>query len=221
MKDDFGAVARVPVKAPSADGHFRNASVGLLKRFNLRGVLHTLTRVLLFTRGSRSWAYGRELLNAGINTARPLAMVEDRLGPFRFRSFVLTESVAGTPLSEYLEQTSLSTLELDQLAAQFASLWHTLGELRIVHGSMHAENFMVTPDGQLTLINLDGTWRHWFDLTFLHRRDRDWLRFMKHWRGQPEIGAAFRAAVARHFEETAVMQRQHSQPVTLQLQRAA
>lgn len=221
VKDDFGAVARVPVKAPSADGHFRNAAVGLLKRFNLRGALHTLTRVLLFTRGSRSWAYGRELLHAGINTARPLAMVEDRLGPFRFRSFVLTEHVAGTPLPEFLEPTSLSTLELDQLATQFARIWHTLGELRIVHGSMHAENFLVTPDGQLTLINLDGTWRHWFDLTYLHRRDRDWLRFMKQWRGQPEIGAAFRAAVARHFEETDVMQRQRRRPVTLRLQRAA
>ena len=79
-QDDYGAVARVPVKAPTADGQFRNAAVGLLKRFNLRGVTHSLTRLLLFTRGSRSWTYGRELLDAGVGTARPLAMVEDRLG---------------------------------------------------------------------------------------------------------------------------------------------
>jgi hypothetical protein len=220
-RDDFGAVARVPVKAPQFDGHFANAAVGLLKRFNLRSVLHTLTRVLLFTRGSRSWTYGREMLSAGIGTARPLAMVEDRLGPFRFRSFVLTEQVEGTPLPEFLASTELNTLELDRLAGQFARIWHTLGELRIVHGAMHASNFLVTPEGKLTLINLDGTWRHWFDVTFLHRRDRDWLRFMKAWRGQPELGAAFRAAVARHFEESAVVQRQSRQPLTLQMQRAA
>ena len=220
-RDDYGAVARVPVHAPQPDGHFGKSAIGLLKRFNLRSVLHTLTRVLLFTRGSRSWTYGREMLSAGIGTARPLAMVEDRLGPFRFRSFVLTEQVEGTPLPEFLEKTELNTLELDRLAGQFARIWHTLGELRIVHGSLHAANFLVTPQGQLKLINLDGTWRHWFDLTFLHRRDRDWLRFMKTWRGQPEIGAAFRAAVARHLEETAVAQRQLIQPLTVSLRRAA
>lgn len=221
MRDDFGAVARVPVKAPTADGHFRCAAVGLLKRFNLRGVMHSLTRLLLFTRGSRSWTYGRELLDAGIGTTRPLAMVEDRLGPLRFRSFVLTEDVEGTPLPEFLAKSDLNMLELDRLAGQFAHIWHTLGELRIVHGAMHAANFLVTPDRQLKLVNLDGTWRHWFDVTFLHRRDRDWLRFMKAWRGQPEVGAAFRAAVARHFEETTVAQRQLSQPLPLRLQRAA
>ena len=221
MQDDFGAIARIPVKGPANDGHFKHNAIGLLKRFNLRGVVHSLTRLLLFTRGSRSWTYGRELLDAGVGTARPLAMVEDRLGPFRFRSFVLTAEVEGTPLPEFLEKTTLNTLELDRLAGQFARIWHTLGELRIVHGSMHASNFVVTPDRQLKLINLDGTWRHWFDLTFLHRRDRDWLRFMKAWRGQPELGAAFRAAVARHFEETAAAQRQSSQPLPLRLQRAA
>ncbi len=220
-QDDLGAVARVPVKAPTADGHFRNAAVGLLKRFNLRGATHTLTRLLLFTRGSRSWTYGRELLDAGVGTARPLAMVEDRLGPLRFRSFVLTEQVEGTPLPEFLATTTLNTRELDRLAGQFARTWHTLGELRIVHGTMHASNFVVTPDRQLKLINLDGTWRHWFDLTFLHRRDRDWLRFMKAWRGQSEIGAAFRAAVARHFEEVQVAQRQLTQALPMRLQRAA
>lgn len=220
-RDDYAAVARVPVHAPQADGHFADSAIGLLKRFNLRSVLHTLTRVLLFTRGSRSWTYGRELLNAGLGTARPLAMVEDRLGPFRLRSFVLNEQVVGTPLPEFLATTELNTLELDRLAGQFARIWHTLGEIRIVHGAMHAANFLVTPTGQLQLINLDSTWRHWFDVTFLHRRDRDWLRFMKAWRGQPEIGAAFRAAVARHFEETAVAQRQLIQPLTVSMQRAA
>ena len=101
-RDDFGAVARVPVKPPTVDGHFKHSAIGLLKRFNLRGVIHTATRLMLFTRGSRSWTYGRELLDAGVGTARPLAMVEDRLGPLRFRSFVLTEEVEGTSLPEFL-----------------------------------------------------------------------------------------------------------------------
>lgn len=220
-KDDFSAASRVPVKGPQTDGHFGQTAIASLKRFNLRGIFHSLTRVLLFTRGSRSWTYGRELMEAGIATPRPLAMVEDRIGPLRFRSFVLTESIEGTTLPEFLAKTPLNTLELDRLAGQFARIWHTLGELRLVHGNMHASSFVVTSDRRLALTNLDGTWRHWFDLTFLHRRDRDWLRFANSWRGQQELSAAFRAAVARHGEELLTKPQSLTTTRSLQLQRAA
>ncbi len=200
-KDDRTTVARVPLRQPGTTGRFAHAAIGVLKRFNLRELGHTLSHLLWFTRASRSWVYGREMLEAGLNTARPLAMVEDRIGPFRFRSFVLTEYVDGVGLDKFLKQTPLSTTELDRLASQFADIWHTLGEMRLAHGDLKASNFMVTADRQLKLIDLDGTWRHWFDVTYLPRRDRDWLRFMKNWKGRPEVAAAFRAAVARHFDE--------------------
>ncbi|HLQ43524.1 MAG TPA: lipopolysaccharide kinase InaA family protein, partial [Planctomycetaceae bacterium] len=172
-KDDRTTVARVPLRQPGITGDFPTTSTGVMKRFNLRDWGHTLSHLLWFTRASRSWVYGREMLDAGIGTARPLAMIEDRLGPFRFRSFVVTEHIEGTRLDSFLQQTRLSTTELDRLAAQFAHIWHTLGEMRIGHGDMKAANFMVTPNRQLKIIDLDGTWRHWFDVTFLPRRDRD------------------------------------------------
>ena len=221
-RDDRTTVTQVPLRDPGSTGHFPTTATGVLKRFHLRDLGHTLTHLLWFTRASRAWVYGREMLEANIGTARPLAMVEDRLGPCRFRSFVLTEHVEGMRLDQFLKRTPLSTTELDQLAAQFAHIWHTLGEMRIGHGDMKATNFMVTPDRQLKIIDLDGTWRHWFDVTLLPRRDRDWLRFMKNWKGQPEVAAAFRAAVARHFDDVAVAsRRQVAAPVSLRLQRAA
>lgn len=218
--DDRTVVARVPLRHPETNGWFSTTATGVLKRLNLRGFGHTLTHMLWFTRAARAWVYGREMLEAGINTARPLAMVEDRIGPLRFRSFVLTEHVEGTTLTRHLQNSQLSTSELDRLASQFAHIWHTLGEMRIVHGDLKACNFLVTPEGQLKLIDLDGTLRHWFDVSFLPLRDRDWLRFFKNWKGQPEVAAAFRAAVARHFDEQASAQHATVTP-RVQLQRAA
>ncbi len=221
-RDDRTTVARIPLRAPDSMGHFPTTTTGVLKRFHRRDLGHTLSHMLWFTRASRAWVYGREMLEANIGTARPLAMVEDRVGPCRFRSFVLTEHIEGMRLDHFLQRTPLTTTELDQLAAQFAHIWHTLGELRIGHGDMKGSNFMVTPDRQLKIIDLDGTWRHWFDVTFLPRRDRDWLRFMKNWKGQPEVAAAFRAAVARHFDDVAAAsRRQATTPVSMRLQRAA
>ena len=221
-RDDRTTVARVPLRAPDATGHFSTTATGVLKRHHIRDLGHTLSHMLWFTRASRAWVYGREMIEAKVPTARPLAMVEDRIGPLRFRSFVLTEHVEGMRLDQFLQQTPLSTTELDRLAAQFAHIWQTLGEMRIGHGDMKATNFLVTPDRQLKIIDLDGTWRHWFDVTFLPRRDRDWLRFMKNWKGQPEVAAAFRAAVARHFDDVAAAsRRQMTTPATMRLQRAA
>lgn len=221
-RDDRTTVARVPLRAPGSIGQFPTTAVGVLKRFHLRDLGHTLSHLMWFTRASRAWVYGREMLEAKIGTARPLAMVEERIGPCRFRSYVLTEHIEGTRLDRFLQQTQLTTAELDQLASQFAHIWHTLGEMRIGHGDMKASNFLVTPDRQLKIIDLDGTWRHWFDVTFLPRRDRDWLRFMKNWKGRPEVGAAFRAAVARHFDDLAVVtSRNSSISATMRLQRAA
>lgn len=221
-RDDRTTVARVPLRAPGSTGQFPTTATGVLKRFHLRDLGHTLSHMMWFTRASRAWVYGREMLESKIGTARPLAMVEERVGPCRFRSYVLTEHIEGTRLDQFLQQTRLTTTELDQLAAQFAHIWHTLGEMRIGHGDMKASNFIVTPDRQLKIIDLDGTWRHWFDVTFLPRRDRDWLRFMKNWKGRPEVGAAFRAAVARHFDDlAAVTNRKASTPVSMRLQRAA
>jgi hypothetical protein len=221
-RDDRTTVARVPLRAPDASGHFSTTSTGVLKRHHMRDWGHTLSHMLWFTRASRAWVYGREMIESKVPTARPLAMVEDRIGPLRFRSFVLTEHVEGMRLDQFLQQTPLTTAELDQLAAQFAHIWHTLGEMRIGHGDMKATNFLVTPDRQLKIIDLDGTWRHWFDVTLLPRRDRDWLRFMKNWKGQPEVAAAFRAAVARHFDDVvAASHRQVASPTTMRLQRAA
>jgi hypothetical protein len=218
---DYGSVARVPVQALESNGQLLKSSVGLFHRFNLRSMPHTLSRLLLFTRASRAWTYGRELHAFGIGVARPLAMVEDRIGPLRFRSFVLTEAVEGMPLPEFLETTPLNSGELDQLARQFARIWHTLGERRIVHGALTASNFLVTPERQLRLLNLDSCWRHWFDVTYLHRRDCDWLRFMKSWRGDPRISAAFRAAVACYFDETVAVRDIRQQRPAMQFQRAA
>lgn len=218
---DYGAIARVPVQTPETSGHFLKTSVGLFHRFNLRSMPHTLSRLLLFTRASRAWTYGRELHAFGIGVARPLAMVEERIGPLRLRSFLLTEAIEGMPLPEFLKKTPLSSGELDQLARQFAHLWHTLGERRIVHGALNASNFLVTPDRQLRLLNLDSSWRHWFDVTFLHRRDRDWLRFMRSWRADPRISAAFRAAVACYFDEAGAVGDVQQQRPAMQFQRAA
>lgn len=86
---------------------FTVANQGVFKEHRLAGWLHSLGQLFVLTQGFRTWVYGREILAAGIPTPRPLAMIEERWGLLRFRSFVLTEFVTGTHLDDFVQENSL------------------------------------------------------------------------------------------------------------------
>ena len=169
----------------------------VLKRFNLRGLAHTTTHLLSLSRAARNWACGLHLCSGGIASPRPMAFLEQRLGPFRTQSYVLTEFVPGTRLREFDFKANRSDRELDVLCQEFARIWHRLGQLRMSHGDMKATNFLVASDHRLWLIDLDGARIHRANAAFRKARNRDWSRFMKNWRSTPEIANAFRVAVQR------------------------
>ncbi|MBM4101824.1 MAG: hypothetical protein FJ256_06125 [Phycisphaerae bacterium] len=158
---------------------FSVANQGVFKQHRLAGWLHTLGHLFVHTRGFRTWVYGREILAAGIPTPRPLAMIEERWGPLRFRSFVLTEFVIGTHLDDFVQENSLLPPQLDWLADRFLAIWHQLGDLHLSHGDLHPGNFLVTSDWRLHLIDLDHMGRHWFRHRFIRQRNKDWFQFVR------------------------------------------
>lgn len=168
----------------------------VIKRYNLKGRLHTAAHSVLRTRARRSWRFGRRLVAAGIPTPRPLACLEQSLGPLRFRAFLLTEFVPGIRMLELLEPESQHSVDLDDLAGQFAGVWHGLGRLRLRHGDANASNFILGDDGLLRIIDLDAMTAWPTQWTAEIARQRDWTRFMRNWTDRPEIAAAFQRAVA-------------------------
>lgn len=167
----------------------------ILKRYNLCGPLHTVRHLPLVTRARRNWRYGRRLRSIGAATPWPLAYREECLGPLRTRSFLLTEYIPGIPLVELLLVCGVAPRECEHLASQFVELWRRLGMLRLSHGDLKATNLLVTRDGRLWLIDLDGMRSHWLSLTFRWSQRRDWLRFLQNWDRVPHIAAVFRAAM--------------------------
>lgn len=163
----------------------------VLKRYNLRHPLHTISHSLSRTRACNNWKYGRKLFEAGFATPLPLAFLEQRIGPFKTWSYVLTEFVPGPSLYQVLfEQTPHPQIH-DRLLQQFTSIWNRLGELRLSHGDTKTANFIVTGECRLCLIDLDGMRRHRLEITLLRARNRDWDRFMDDWQKAPHVESAF------------------------------
>ncbi len=168
----------------------------VVKRYNLKGRIHTAAHSLLQTRARRSWRFGQRLLAGGVPTPRPLACLEQSLGPLRFRAFLLTEYVPGVRMLELLKSNSQHCVDLSRLAAQFADIWHALGRLRVRHGDANASNFILGDDGILRIIDLDAMTAWPTQWTAELARQRDWARFMRNWPDRPEIAAVFQQAVA-------------------------
>jgi len=167
-----------------------------LKRYNLRGGVHTAIHLPMRSRARWSWLNGRRLVAAGVPTPMPLACIEERrFRLLRVRSWLLTTFVQGRSLLELVQSQQLAGDRLVDLARQFSRIWQTLGQLRAGHGDMKASNLIVDPDDQLWLIDLDGL-RIYRSAALLRRERRnDLARFMRNWNDYPEVAAKFRARI--------------------------
>jgi len=167
----------------------------ILKRYNRKGALHSASHAVLRSRARWSWLNAHRLIDAAIPTPPPLAMLEERLGPLRGRSFLVTSYVDGEPLKEWIAARPDEINRLEAVAERFGEIWRRLGRARLGHGDMKATNFIVDPQENLWLVDLDAVRRYppgpW--LARARRRDRE--RFLRNWRDRPEVEAAFHARI--------------------------
>jgi hypothetical protein len=95
------------------------------------------------------------LAQHGIPTPRPRAVLEERVGPFGFRSYLVTDFVEGTDLYRYIRFGSPTNAELRHVARQVANIWRRLVELGISHNDTKPENFIVDEELNVWLIDFE------------------------------------------------------------------
>lgn len=155
--------------------------VYVVKRYNVKSLLHRLRIGLRTSRARRSWMNGNRLMFQDIPTARPVAMIERRSGI----AFYVMENLEGLDLVEFIESHGLDETTLNGVVRIFASL-RAAG---LQHGDTKATNFIVTADG-VFVVDLDalgpakGSASH----------DRDVRRFLENWR-EPDVRSKFQHAL--------------------------
>lgn len=163
----------------------------VVKRYNLKGPLHRLKRALGPSRARRSWVNAWRMEFLGIPSVKPIAMIEEKLGPFRGRAYFVSEYVAGR---DALATIKTSQQPDDQMAA-ISSLLQDLSDSRISHGDMKATNFMMSATGPV-IMDLDAMREHRDAISFRRAFRRDLKRFMENWRDRPELANQFRGLLA-------------------------
>ena len=166
----------------------------VIKRYNIKGPVHALSRSWRPSRAWHSWLEGHRLDFLGIATPRPLALVEQRAGPLRGKAWLITEYCDGASLAERYSDpdTTPPAAELDAIGA----LLRQLVAAHISHGDLKATNLLWCND-KPQLIDLDAMRQHAGDAAFKRAWERDSARFLRNWPQGSALRLALEAVMPR------------------------
>jgi tRNA A-37 threonylcarbamoyl transferase component Bud32 len=173
------------VKAGNSATVFRMNLAGhsyIVKRYNLKSFWHRLRRTFK-SRIRIAWTNGHWLAFLGVRTARPILLLETRLGPFVDVGYIVMEDRGSLDLIEAIKVEGLN----DDWLSEFSDLVVSLRNAGIRHGDFKGTNFLVQ-GRHLALIDLDSMAEG--DIT------RDLPRFMQNWKDLPQVGVRFRQQLA-------------------------
>lgn len=168
----------------------------VVKRYNIKNPWHAVKRALRPTRAWVSWKNAHRLALLGINTPRPVLLLERRRGPLRSTSYFVTEYVAGVDAYRLLHKQPEDIQMTMDLANQFGELLQMFADARLSHGDFKATNFLVA-NGKLSVIDIDGMRAHQSMQCFRRAFERDCERLLKNWADLPQILKRFQAQLAQ------------------------
>lgn len=179
--------------------HDRTATIGLtsfdgspvvVKRYNTRSPLHVIKRALRISRAEHCWRNAHRLAEIGVATAKPIAAIEERLGPVRRRAWYLAEHVDGILLSDWFANRDSIDEEDVPIVDQIIQTFTAMRDASIAHGDTKATNWIVS-NAQVYLIDLDAMRRYRNSTLHQRRFARDIARFLRNFDQQPTLRSMF------------------------------
>lgn len=166
----------------------------VVKRYNIKGILHALKRALRQSRAAISWKNAHRLEYYGIGTGPPVALIEERFGPLRKRAYFISEWVEGEDCIRFFAANRANPDKEARAIETIANLFAKFAELKISHGDMKGTNIILTANS-FAVIDLDSLLEHRTHSGFMRRFRRDIRRFMENWQDQPHLHNLFQQAL--------------------------
>lgn len=150
----------------------------VLKYYYPKNLAKKINYALRGSRCMRSWIAAKVFSRLGIPTAAPMMIHEQKgaIGITIKQSFLACHLAPGTPLCDITDEDVLQ-----KVASQLDMTFTTMASYHISHGDLKANNIIVSNDGKIRFIDLDGVTimspkKKWIEL---HKRDQK--RFLKNW----------------------------------------
>jgi tRNA A-37 threonylcarbamoyl transferase component Bud32 len=133
----------------------------VVKLFTERSVRHTVKQRVQRSRARRAAEKAFRYAERGFHTPQPLALLQEKLGPFRGNSCIVYEYIDGAnvaaDIAGMLSRVAQShgQTALEYICEQVRQTRDRLIQSGLSHCDCHAGNFMFDRQGQLYLLDLD------------------------------------------------------------------
>ncbi|MHC4725629.1 MAG: lipopolysaccharide kinase InaA family protein [Planctomycetota bacterium] len=148
----------------------------VVKRYNHKGLIHSLRHTIKKSRARRSWLHGHRLGMLNIATPKPLAFIEQLKEKLLWKSYLVTEYVEGQKLYDFLKNSDATKEKQQIINNQIKELLNEMEKNHITHGDLKHTNILVTDKGPV-LTDLDGMKVHKWDWEYKSSRAKDLQRF--------------------------------------------
>lgn len=175
----------------------------VLKRYNIKGFWHGVSRAFRQTRAAASWANAYRLNLLGLATPKPIALVESRRFGLRGKAYFLSEYLDALDASAFFTQNKNKKAGAGAIQ-KIVELFYRLYLLKLSHGDMKASNIKML--GEIPyLIDLDSMRQHQRDFFAKKAHARDLKRFMRNWQDQPALYNTFVKAFFAEYADHQVL----------------
>lgn len=127
----------------------------VIKRYNHRGLCHSLRHTIKGSRARRSWYGAEKLLSLRIATPEPLGYLEHYQGRLLWQSYLITRFVHGSPVNRIFRGEEYTEMQKRRVGDQIMHLLREMAEHGISHGDMKHTNLLFDGTG-IVLMDLDG-----------------------------------------------------------------
>lgn len=152
----------------------------VIKRYNIKNVLHWLKRFWRPSRAWHSWREGHRLSVLGIATPQPLAVIENRWCGLRGSAWLISEYCGEQDiidrLAAYTEDGAVPEVEIVALV----ELLNALIREKISHGDLKGHNILWHQQ-RCYLIDLDAMQQHQSMRSFTRAYLKDRTRLLRNW----------------------------------------
>ena len=152
----------------------------VIKRYNIKNVLHWFKRFWRPSRAWYSWREGHRLSVLGIATPQPLAVLENRWFGLRGRAWLISEYCGDQDiidrLATYQDKTAVPEAEIVALV----ELLNALVREKISHGDLKGHNILWHQE-RCYLIDLDAMQQHRNMRSFTRAYLKDRNRLLRNW----------------------------------------
>jgi len=131
----------------------------VVKRYNHKGLFHSLRHTIKRSRARHSWLHAHRLSVLQIATAKPVAYIEQLKGLLVWKSYLVTEYIEGQQLDNFLHDEKVGRGQRVATIRRTLDMLATLQENRISHGDLKHSNILIADSGP-TLIDLDAMQTH-------------------------------------------------------------